>query len=117
MSRALVLSGGGPVGIAWETGLIAGLAEGGVDLSSADFIVLAFAVAVPNPFARVHSRLHRAPALRQPRRVQGHHDTPPPSSSLAAGPSHVNSLSTLPVAVPAAGRAVSAVRASSWPRL
>jgi NTE family protein len=39
MTRALVLSGGGPVGIAWETGLAAGLAEGGVDLSAADYIV------------------------------------------------------------------------------
>jgi NTE family protein len=39
MTRALVLGGGGPVGIAWEAGLIAGLAEGGVDLAEADFIM------------------------------------------------------------------------------
>ncbi len=39
MSRALVLGGGGPVGIAWESGLLAGLAENGVDLSTSDFIV------------------------------------------------------------------------------
>jgi NTE family protein len=39
MKRALVLGGGGPVGIAWESGLLAGLAENGVDLSGADFIV------------------------------------------------------------------------------
>ena len=38
-TRALVLSGGGIVGIAWETGLVAGLAEGGVDLSEANLIV------------------------------------------------------------------------------
>jgi len=37
MTRALVLGGGGPVGIAWESGLIAGLAQGGVDLGQADF--------------------------------------------------------------------------------
>lgn len=37
--RALVLGAGGPVGIAWETGLLAGLAQAGVDLSDADFIV------------------------------------------------------------------------------
>lgn len=36
-SRALVLGGGGPVGIAWESGLVAGLAQGGVDLGQADF--------------------------------------------------------------------------------
>jgi NTE family protein len=37
--RALVLGGGGPVGIAWETGVIAGLAEAGVDISNADWIM------------------------------------------------------------------------------
>jgi NTE family protein len=39
MSKALVLGGGGPVGVAWEAGLVAGLAEAGVDLSDADRIV------------------------------------------------------------------------------
>ena len=38
-SRALVLGGGGPVGIAWETGLLAGLAESGADVSGADWIL------------------------------------------------------------------------------
>lgn len=37
--RALVLGGGGVTGIAWETGLIAGLAERGIDLAAADLIV------------------------------------------------------------------------------
>ena len=37
MTRALVLGGGGPVGIAWENGLIAGLAQGGANLGAADF--------------------------------------------------------------------------------
>ena len=36
-TRALVLGGGGPVGIAWESGLVAGLARAGVDLGQADF--------------------------------------------------------------------------------
>ena len=39
MSRALVLGGGGAVGIAWETGLIAGLERAGVLLNEADRIV------------------------------------------------------------------------------
>ncbi|HZT66691.1 MAG TPA: patatin-like phospholipase family protein [Acidimicrobiales bacterium] len=39
MTRALVLSGGGPVGIAWETGIVTGLADAGVDLADADLIV------------------------------------------------------------------------------
>lgn len=38
-SRALVLGGGGPVGIAWESGLVAGFAHAGVNLGQADFIM------------------------------------------------------------------------------
>jgi NTE family protein len=37
--RALVLGGGGPVGLAWEAGLAIGLAERGIDLRAADRIV------------------------------------------------------------------------------
>jgi NTE family protein len=37
--RALVLGGGGVTGIAWETGLLAGLAKAGIDLRSADVVV------------------------------------------------------------------------------
>ena len=37
--RALVLGGGGVTGIAWQTGLIAGLAGLGVDLALADVII------------------------------------------------------------------------------
>lgn len=37
--RALVLGGGGIAGIAWETGVLAGLAEQGVDLTGADRVV------------------------------------------------------------------------------
>jgi NTE family protein len=37
--RAVVLGGGGPVGIAWETGLAAGLERGGVRLRDADLFV------------------------------------------------------------------------------
>src|SRR5262245_1289795 len=39
MTKALVLSGGGSVGAAWETGLAAGLAAGGVDLPNAELIL------------------------------------------------------------------------------
>ena len=39
VKRALVLGGGGSVGIAWETGLAAGLADEGIDLRLADKIV------------------------------------------------------------------------------
>ena len=37
--RALVLGGGGITGIAWELGVIAGLAEAGVRLADADLVV------------------------------------------------------------------------------
>ncbi|HEX5267360.1 MAG TPA: patatin-like phospholipase family protein [Acidimicrobiales bacterium] len=39
MSRALVLSGGGSVGIAWQSGLVGGLAEAGVDLRTMDRVL------------------------------------------------------------------------------
>jgi len=38
-SRALVLGGGGPVGIAWEAGLIAGAAAKGIALADADCLL------------------------------------------------------------------------------
>jgi NTE family protein len=37
--RALVLGGGGTVGIAWETGVLNGLQSAGVDVTNADLIV------------------------------------------------------------------------------
>jgi|KBSMisStaDraftv2_1062788.scaffolds.fasta_scaffold10552_8 NTE family protein len=37
--RALVLSGGGPLAVAWESGLLAGLAEAGTVPTDADFIL------------------------------------------------------------------------------
>jgi len=37
--RALVLSGGGPLAVAWECGLMAGLGEIGAELAKADFIL------------------------------------------------------------------------------
>ncbi len=39
MKRALVLGGGGSVGVAWETGIIAGLLDGGIDVRDADLII------------------------------------------------------------------------------
>ena len=38
-TRAFVLGGGGVAGIAWETGLLAGLAETGVDVRNADLFL------------------------------------------------------------------------------
>ena len=58
MSKALVLGGGGPVGIAWETGLLAGLADGGVDVSDADWILGTSA----GSFVGAHLAISRDPA-------------------------------------------------------
>jgi NTE family protein len=37
--RALVLGGGGVAGVAWEAGMLAGLGDAGVDLTTADLII------------------------------------------------------------------------------
>jgi len=37
--RALVLGGGGVTGVAWEVGVLAGLADNGVDLTEADLVI------------------------------------------------------------------------------
>src|SRR5712692_10292948 len=39
IQRALILGGGGPVGRAWEVGILKGLADAGVDVSQADLVV------------------------------------------------------------------------------
>lgn len=39
MTRALVLGGGGTVGIAWETGVLHGLQQAGIDIAGADVVV------------------------------------------------------------------------------
>ena len=39
MRACLVLGGGGPIGIAWEAGLLLGLAEGGLDLAKFTLII------------------------------------------------------------------------------
>ena len=38
-THALVLGGGGVAGVAWETGLLVGLAEAGIDVRNADLFV------------------------------------------------------------------------------
>src|SRR5216683_8015654 len=93
--RALVLGGGGPVGEAWESGVIAGLADKGVDLSGADLILGTSAGAIVG--ARVASRMPRqdfidgalAPSAGPPpgKRDQAS-SGPPPDLTFLAGKLH-----------------------------
>src|SRR5580704_6618845 len=82
MRKALVLGGGGPVGIAWESGVIAGMAEAGIDLSGADFIVGTSAGSVVG----AQIALGRTPAaLVEP--FTGSGELPaPPSESMSTPP-------------------------------
>jgi NTE family protein len=51
-ARALVLGGGGVAGIAWEIGLLAGLAEHGVDVRDADLVIGTSAGSIVGTFLR-----------------------------------------------------------------
>lgn len=62
-TRALVLGGGGVAGIAWETGLLFGLAEAGIDVLDADVILgtsagsaVAAQITSGTPLAELHDR-------------------------------------------------------------
>jgi len=63
MSRALVLGGGGPVGIAWEAGLLVGFEERGVSLTGADAIIGTSAGSVVGAWVSTGGRLEDAVAL------------------------------------------------------
>jgi NTE family protein len=74
LGTALVLGGGGPVGGAWLTGVLAGLTEAGIDLDSADVVIGTSAGAVFGsrirsgvPAAELYERqLSGADAVRLP---------------------------------------------------
>lgn len=88
--RALVLGGGGPVGEAWESGIIAGLAEKGIDLSRADLIIGTSAGAIVG--ARLASGLSPADLVKAaiPRA-----DSPSPGQAATQAPSRPPDLSFL----------------------
>ena len=74
--RALVLGGGGVTGVAWELGILAGLAEAGVDLTDADLVVGTSAGSVVGaqvtsgtPIEEFYERQLRPPAAEQAARV------------------------------------------------
>lgn len=59
-TRALVLGGGGPVGRAWESGLVAGLLDLGINLDAADLIVGTSAGAIVGAELAVGASLDQA---------------------------------------------------------
>ena len=74
--RALVLGGGGITGIAWELGVVAGLAEAGVDLTSADLVIGTSAGSVVGaqltsgtPVAELFATQLEPPASERPARL------------------------------------------------
>ena len=107
--RALVLGGGGPVGIAWESGLLAGLARAGVDLGQADFIMGTSAGSFVG--ARLALGAETAgladPILADAARAQ---TAPRPTSGGGRPPADLSKLMTLMGEVQAGGRDPDAVR-------
>jgi predicted acylesterase/phospholipase RssA len=67
-TRALVLGGGGAVGVGWQTGLLTGLREAGVDLAGAESIVGTSAGALVGALLAVRSPM-RSPAWQHSGRV------------------------------------------------
>jgi len=104
--RALVLGGGGPVGEAWESGVIRGLMEKGVDLSHADLIVGTSAGAIVG--ARLASRMSPSDFINA---ALAPSDGPPPDQNSASPPPDLSFLATRLEEKGAGGRAQQLIRA------
>src|ERR1700751_5276003 len=80
---ALVLGGGGAAGNAWQIGIIAGLAEAGLDMTEAADLVIGTSSGAP---AAAHGRSGIPPAellawvLSPPVQPLGQNRAPPPSA-------------------------------------
>jgi NTE family protein len=81
-TRALVLSGGGPICEAWQAGLIVGMAENGVDLSTVDLIVGTSAGSIVG----AQLALSRAPSSMPAFEVARQASMPPPPPPGAKSP-------------------------------
>ncbi len=81
-SRALVLGGGGPVGEAWESGVILGLHDKDIDLSRADLIIGTSAGAIVG--ARLASKMATVNFIRA---ALAPADAPAPGQPAHAAPS------------------------------
>ena len=74
--HALVLSGGGPLAVAWEAGLLAGLAEAGATADAADFVLGTSAGAIVG--AQITTG--RTPAMLAAAILEEEKGTPPPGA-------------------------------------
>ncbi len=90
--RALVLAGGGAAGNAWELGLIAGLAGGGVDVTASDLIIgtsagstVAAQITSGKPPAELYAAI--LAEVPQPRPARAGSD--PGRARTASGPSYL----------------------------
>ncbi len=92
--KALVLGGGGITGIAWETGLLTGLAEAGVDLTGADRVVGTSAGSIVG--SQITSDTPLDELYRRQLLEPGHPDGPTEAALAAIGP---RVLATYAVAV------------------
>ena len=92
--KALVLGGGGITGIAWETGLLAGLADAGVDLTGADRVVGTSAGSIVG--SQVTSGTPLDELYRRQLLEPGHPEGPTEAALAAIGP---RVLATYAVAV------------------
>jgi len=85
MKRALVLGGGGNVGIAWETGIAAGLLDEGIDLREADLIIGTSAGSVVGShLAHGHDPREQLIEVRRERERPLASETPPDAEHIAA---------------------------------
>ncbi len=91
-NRALVLSGGGPVGIAWETGFVAGLAEEGVLLAEADVIVGTSAGSVVGAQLALGTPPQAMAAAQLAGRGQRAQEGTPPAAAAADAPPDLTPL-------------------------
>jgi len=103
--RALVLGGGGPVGIAWESGIVAGLEQNGVVVGAADLIVGTSAGSVVGSqlaLGRSGTELLATQLAEMPRAPQ--------SAAAPAAPPDLGPLMQLMMARPAEGEMPVATR-------
>src|SRR6516162_7099911 len=108
---ALVLGGGGAAGNAWEIGIIAGLAEAGLDMTEAADLVIGTSAGATTA-AQVRSGIPPtellASVLSEPARPVGQHREPPPSLPMATVFERMRAIGAAATSAADLGRAMAA---------